>query len=89
MTSQITSLEAFQDVQRTLGKRQLMVYETIRKLGEADNLTISKYLNLPINSTCPRVLELREMKLVGVSREGISKHTGRKVIYWKIVREIR
>lgn len=86
MEIQQTSLEAWQEVKKELGKRQEMVYNALRELGEADNLTLSKYLNLPINSITPRVKELREMKLVGVSKVDKSKITGRKVIYWKCVR---
>jgi len=83
---QKTSLEAYKDISNTLGDRQLQVYLAIRKLVEADNLTISRFLNLPINSITGRVKELREKKLVGVSKVGISKITGRKVIFWKIVK---
>jgi len=80
-----TSLLAYQEVLKDLGERQREVYEAIKKLGEADNLTISKYLNLPINSTTPRTKELRDLKLVGVSRVGVSNITHRKVIFWKLV----
>lgn len=80
-----TSLLAYEEVLETLGERQSEVFAAIRYLGEADNLTISKYLNLPINSITPRTLELRAKKLVGVSKEGISPITHRKVIFWKCV----
>ena len=83
---QQTSITAYESIKEELGNRQKMVYETIKKLGEADNLTISQYLKIPINSTTPRTKELRDKKLVGVSRVGIGS-TGRPVIFWKIVRK--
>lgn len=81
-----TSLLAYREVLKDLGSRQRLVYEAIKTLGEADNLTISKFLNLPINSTTPRTKELRDLKLVGVSRVGVSQITHRQVIFWKCVR---
>jgi hypothetical protein len=81
-----TSLEAFESIKKELGKRQMDVYLAIKQLGEADNLTISKFLGLPINSITPRCQELRSKKLVGVSKIGKSKYTGRNVICWKCVR---
>jgi len=83
---QETSKLAFEEVLENLGDRQKAVYYALKELGEADNLTISKFLNLPINSITPRVLELRNKKLVGVAREGFSPVTKRKVIFWKCVR---
>lgn len=84
-----TSLLAYQEVRETLGERQKLVYEALKYLGEADNLSIARYLNLPINSVTPRIFELRKKKYVGVAKEGLSPVTGRKVIFWKIVRQIK
>lgn len=80
-----TSLEAFKSIRKELGKRQEEVYLKLKELGEADNLTLSKHLNLPINSITGRIFELRAKKLVGVSKIDKSKITGRKVIIWKCV----
>jgi len=81
-----TSLEAFEKIKKELGRRQKDVYGALQELGEADNLTLSKHLNLPINSITGRIFELREKKLVGVSKVDKSKITGRRVIWWKCVR---
>jgi Mn-dependent DtxR family transcriptional regulator len=81
-----TSLLAYSEVLETLGERQRLVYNAIKELGEADNLQISKYLNIPINSITPRVKELRDKKLVGVSKVDKSNITGRQVIFWKVVK---
>jgi hypothetical protein len=81
-----TSLLAYEEVLKDLGSRQQEVYFAIKQLREADNLTIAKYLNLPINSITPRTLELREKKLVGVAKVDLSPITHRKVIFWKCVK---
>ena len=81
-----TSLLAYGEVLENLGERQAMVYNTIKNLKEANNLMISKHLNLPINSITPRVVELRALKLVGVAKEDKCPITNRKTIFWKIVR---
>jgi hypothetical protein len=81
-----TSLLAYQEVLQTLGERQRLVLEALKYLKEADNLTISKYLNLPINTITPRIYELRMKKLVGVSKEDLSPVTHRKVIFWKVLK---
>ena len=81
-----TSLSAFREILNNLGLRQQEVYFAIKELVEADNLSISKFLNIPINSVTPRVFELRDKKLVGVSKQDISPITKRKVIFWKVIR---
>ena len=83
---QPTSLQAFESIQESLGERQLQVYRALKKLGEADNLTLSRTLHLPINSVTPRIKELRDKKLVGVSRTSKSLITNRNVIYWKVLK---
>ena len=80
-----TSLLAYQEILENLGDRQMLVYKALRTLKEADNLIISKYLNLPINSITPRTLELRNKKLVTVSKVDLSPITHRKVIFWKVI----
>ena len=81
-----TSLQAFESIKLELGKRQEQVYTALKILGEANNLMISRYLGLPINSTTPRVLELRNKRLVGVSRIGKCPHTRRNSIFWRCVK---
>lgn len=83
---QDTSLEAYDSIKPELGERQLSVYKALLQLREADNLTISKFLGLPINSITPRVKELRDKKLVGVAKVDISPITKRRVIFWKVVK---
>ena len=76
---------AYEEISETLGERQLQVFNALRQLREADNLTLSKHLNLPINCITGRIFELRKLKLVGVSKQDLSPITHRKVIFWKCV----
>ena len=79
---QQTSLEAFRGITPCLGRRQREVYDTLKSIGPADNLTLSRALRLPINSVTPRVLELRELGLIGL--EGVRVGVlGRKVNFWR------
>ncbi|MHA1676858.1 MAG: hypothetical protein ACTSU6_06740 [Candidatus Njordarchaeales archaeon] len=83
---QQTSLEAFEEIKASLGKRQRQVYLKLKELGSATNCMLAEALKLPINSITPRVYELRKLRLVGVSEVGYCKVTGRKAIYWKCVK---
>ena len=85
---QETSREAYLEIKKELGRRQKQVYEKLKELGTATNTMLSKALGLPINSITPRVFELREKKLVGVSHIGKCPITGRKAIFWKCVKNI-
>jgi len=81
---QQTSLDAYESIVHELGDRQLQVYNALKTLGPSTNKMISAHLKLPINSITPRMLELREMKLVGVAF--VSKDGARNAVFWKIIR---
>lgn len=83
---QQTSLEAFSEVKQNLGEKQRIVYNILKELQEANNQMISRKLNIPINCVTPRILELREKKLVGVAFTGKDLFTGRTTIYWRCVK---
>jgi len=83
---QNTSRQAFEEVKKNLGQRQEQVYFCLKKIQPATNLMISKKIKLPINSITPRIKELRDKKLVGVAFEDKDLFTGRKAIYWRIVK---
>ena len=84
---QLTSLMAFADVLENLGERQLQVLKTIDKIEPCNNLMISDYLNLPINSITPRVKELRGKRLVIKSHVGKCPITNRPTIFWRRIRK--
>jgi len=83
---QSTSIEAFKEVKESLGDRQRQVYLCLKHIQPANNLMVSKKLNIPINSVTPRVKELRDKKLVGVAFVDRDLFTGKKSIYWRTVR---
>lgn len=79
-----TSLEAYISILPSLGSRQLVVYETIKKLEYCNNSMISKYLHLPINQITPRTNELRKKGLVKFSHTTTCPITRRKSKFWKL-----
>ena len=60
MTVQTTSIISYYEVLNTLGERQKQVLLAMKHLKSANNLMVSKLLNLPINSITPRMNELRK-----------------------------
>ncbi len=79
----MTSLFAFSEAKHNLGAKQQAVYEVIKNYGPITNLQISQKLGFAINSTTPRVKELRDLNMVEES--GIVKDfTGRSAIAWKV-----
>jgi predicted transcriptional regulator len=78
-----TSLLAFAHALETLGKRQLEVLKTVDKIEPCSDLDIAECLDKPINTITPRRNELVKKGLVFESHTGISKQTGRVVIFWK------
>ena len=57
---QQTSLQAFEDIKDTLGRRQLQVYRTIIVLGSATDYKIANWLHWPINWVTGRRNELEK-----------------------------
>ena len=86
MTQQ-TSIESYIELKNsgTLGERQLAVYNSIKKQGDASNLDIAYDLQLPINRITPRTNELVKKGKVCISRKATSGRTGKRVIFWKVV----
>lgn len=83
---QQTSLSAFyEEILPTLGKRQVMVLEGLKRLETASNMMIAKSLGWSINCVTPRINELRKLCPPRVVDSGIMvcQVTGRKVHYWR------
>lgn len=81
---QNTSLEAHDKILKTLGERQKNVMWALTSGGAMCNLQIAEFLERPINSITPRVLELREIGLIEESHKAVSP-SGRRAIYWQVV----
>jgi len=70
MTVQVTSIISYYEVLNSLSRRHKEVLLAMKHLGIANNLMVSRLLNLPINSVTPRLLELRHKGII------IYHHTG-------------
>lgn len=81
---QKTSLEAFASIEFELNERQSQVLKAIRDHPGLSNLSISRFLGLPINSVTPRVKELRDKGLVVFSHYNEDRVTHRRCMCWKI-----
>ena len=81
---QETSRNAYHEIKKELGRRQVEVLHALEMLGEACNLAIADYLHLPINQVTPRVNELVKAGVVGEAKKDLSPKTNKRVIYWKI-----
>jgi len=77
-----TSLLAYAEALSKINKRQLECLLTLDKLGEANNLMISKESGIPINVVTPRMGELRKKGLIKESKIDVCKETGRKTIFF-------
>ena len=81
---QITSMDSYAEIVRTLGIRQMLVLMCLQQNGPMCNREIAKKLHLPINSITPRVMELRQQQRVRWA--GWKKHdeqTNRDVLVWE------
>ena len=81
---QTTSLDAWQGIQETLGKRQKVVYNFLKHLGPSSNIDISKKMGLPINQVTPRMLELRKKGKVVDAGTKTCEYTGKTVKVWRV-----
>lgn len=78
-----TSIDSFYAL-KDLGARQREVYNCVNEFGPLSNLDIASRLQKPINQITGRTFELVAGGLVEESHRGISLHTGRKVIFWRV-----
>lgn len=81
---QATSLVSYFEVLNTLSKRHKEVLIAIKELKLANNLMVSKYLNLPINSITPRMNELRAKGILIYYKTMACPFTGRSSRYFII-----
>lgn len=78
-----TSTNAYHKIYDKLGDRQRKVFDALGHLGVASNEDLAEFLNWPINTITPRVLELRKYGAVGFEDFKTSK-SGMKVKAWGI-----
>ena len=81
---QSTSLQAYENVKKELGYKQLKVFYYLNEHISATNTEIANGLGLPINTITPRVFELRQKELVVEKEKRKCFITHRQAIAWKI-----
>jgi predicted transcriptional regulator len=82
-----TSLLAYAEVLENLNERQIQVLKAIDKIEPCNNLMISKYLNLPINSITPRTNELFKKRLIKENKKDNCPITKRMTIFYERIRK--
>ena len=68
---------------KTIGRKQVKVYKTIKSLGQATNRMIANDLGWDINRVTGRVTELVNLGLVTTSGTYKDTETNRTVTLWK------
>jgi hypothetical protein len=85
---QQTSLLAYREVQKSLGKRQREVLYVLEAATashfDLTNCELAFLMKLPINCVVPRVYELREKGIVVQSCKRRCGRTGRLACAWKV-----
>lgn len=79
-----TSLEAYEDIQPGLNRRQSQVFNFLSGVETATNAEIARDLGLPINQITPRIFELRKKNVVFEAGKRRCDVTGRTVYSWRI-----
>lgn len=82
-----TSISAYKkDVEPSLGDRQRLVYETIKRAKRpVNNQEIADYLKRPINTITPRTNELVALNKIELAFKEVYPATNRKVCYWRVL----
>jgi len=83
-TMQQTSLSAYEQIKDKLGEKQLRVIEVLRQFENASNMEIASALEWSINRVTPRVLELRNMRVIEQVGLRTCMVTGQNVNVWRL-----
>ncbi len=85
-----TSRRAYDEIRRTLGRRQLEVLDVIeRHPAGITNNEIAHELRWPINCVTPRVFELRSAGLVAMIGQRPDQWTKKKSCAWGRVKGVQ
>lgn len=79
-----TSIMAFKELD--LNKKQSLVYQSLKRLGVANNLMVSKDSGININCVCGRMYELRnKLKKVTFVKKDICPYTKKITQFWRVL----
>ena len=81
---QQTSIAAYLEIKKHLGKKQREVKKVFEEHSECTNNELANYIGWPINTITPRVVELREKGFIKEHCRRADKLTGRKSICWTL-----
>jgi hypothetical protein len=59
----------------------------IDEIEPCNNTQIAEYMGLPINSVTPRVLELRKLKMVKLSKIDTCPITQKRTMFWERIKK--
>jgi len=84
-----TSLDAYQQIKKELGKRQRAVLDTINHIIHIKNtfptnLEISQFMGIPINSITPRTNELEKLGHITRYNKRLCKVSKRMAYTWRV-----
>jgi len=82
-----TSLLAYYEALENMNTRQRECLLALDKLGEANNLMVSKRSGLPINVVCPRMNELKKKGLIREIKIDFCPITKRKTVFYERVKK--
>jgi len=84
-TMQTTSLEAYNEIRKTLGNKQAEIFNVLLQNGKSmTNSELAKKLEWSINTVTPRIFELRGLNLVTEDTKRPCLITGRRAIAWRV-----
>lgn len=86
MTVRDTSIQAYEGVMPTIGKRQALVLGVLQRSEPMSNSEIARELGWEINKVTPRVKELRDSGLVIEMDRRTCRVTGMNVLTWSVPR---
>ena len=85
MTVRGTSLEAYHDIEHTLGAKQQVILKLLKRANRSvSNREISKELGVEINCVTGRVNELVKLGVVFAKEKRICRLGGRMSIHWQL-----
>lgn len=89
MPVQATSIINYYSILNELGKRHKQILLGLKQIQPANNMMLSKFLNIPLQSVCGRMNELRKKGIVRFSHTGMCPIMKRTTNFYTIKGWIR
>lgn len=82
---QNTSIISYLANLEKINKRQKECLIALKKIQPANNLMLSRYINLPINQVVPRIYELRKKNLIRLHHIGSCPISNESTRFYSVV----